>query len=161
AFLQDTQPRVWEELRKHHGAGLEEALLDALGKTLESRGTIDVLRHGFKFFGKKIDLAYFRPAHGLNPDIIAKYRKNRLVLTQQAKFVLDRDDSVDMLLSINGLPVATVELKNHLTGQTIEDAIEQYKRRDPKNPLFQFKKRGLVHYAVDPDLVAMTTKLAG
>jgi type I restriction enzyme, R subunit len=161
AFVQDSQPELWSELRKQQPSGLEEAVIDALVKTLESWGTIDVLRHGFKFFGKKIDLAYFKPAHGLNPEIVAKYGKNRLVLTRQVKFIPDRDDSVDMLLSVNGLPVATVELKNPLTGQNIDDAIAQYKRRDPKQPLFQFKKRALVHFGVDPDLVAMTTRLAG
>jgi type I restriction enzyme, R subunit len=161
AFVQDTQPTLWTDLRKQHGQGLEDAGLDALSKALESWGTLDVLRHGFKVAGKKIEAAFFQPAHGLNPDIVAKYAKNRLVMTRQVKFISDQDDSVDMLLSVNGLPVATVELKNHLTGQTIEHAIAQYKRRDPKQPLFQFKRRALVHFAVDPDLVSMTTRLAG
>ncbi len=161
AFVQDTQPTLSADLRKHHGQGLEDAVLDALSKALESWGTLDVLRHGFKLAGKKIEAAFFQPAHGLNPDIVAKYAKNRLVMTRQVKFIPDQDDSVDMLLSVNGLPVATVELKNHLTGQTIEQAIAQYKRRDPKQPLFQFKRRALVHFAVDPDLVSMTTQLAG
>jgi type I restriction enzyme R subunit len=160
-FVQETQPQLWGELRKGHASGLEETLLDALTKNLESRGTIDVLRHGFKLLGKKIDTAYFHPAHGLNPDILAKYQKNRTVLTRQVKFIPDQDDSVDMVLFLNGLPVATVELKNHLTGQTVEHAISQYQRRDAKHRLFHFKRRALVHFAVDPDLAYMTTRLAG
>jgi type I restriction enzyme, R subunit len=161
AFVQDTQPQLWEELRKQNGSGLEEALLDALTKNLESRGTVDVLRHGFKILGKKIEAAYFQPAHGLNPEILAKYQKNRLVLTRQVRFIPEKDDSVDMVFFLNGLPVATVELKNHLTGQNVEHAISQYQRRDPKHRLFHFKRRALVHFAVDPDLACMTTRLAG
>ena len=161
AFVQDSQPQHWEELRKQQGSGLDESLLDALRKNLESRGTLDVLRHGFKLLGKKIEAAYFQPAHGLNPDILAKYQNNRLVLTRQVRFIPDQDESVDMVLFLNGLPVATVELKNPLTGQNVEHAISQYQRRDPKHRLFHFKKRALVHFAVDPDLAYMTTRLAG
>jgi type I restriction enzyme R subunit len=68
--------------------------------------TPDVLRHGFKFFGKKIDCAYFKPAHGMNPDILAKYAENRLVVTRQVKFIVDYDASVDVVLFVNGLPPA-------------------------------------------------------
>ena len=161
AFVQASQPETWDELKKVQPSGLEEVVLDALVKFLETKGTLEVLRHGFKVLGKKVDAAYFKPAHGLNPDIVAKYEKNRLVITRQVKFIVDHDDSVDVLLTLNGLPIATVELKNHLTGQSTDHAIEQYKRRDPKHRLFHFKKRTLVHFAVDSDLVAMTTKLAG
>ena len=161
AFFQASQPETWNELKKAQPTGLEEVVLDALMKFLETRGTLDVLRRGFKVLGKQVDAAYFKPAHGLNPDIVAKYEKNRLVITRQVKFIVDHDDSVDVLLSLNGLPIATIELKNHLTGQSTDDAINQYKRRDPKHRLFQFKKRTLVHFAVDSELVAMTTKLAG
>ena len=79
AFVESTQPELWTELKKHHQSGLEAAVLDTLVKALDSRGSLDVLRHGFKFFGKKIECAYFKPAHGMNPEILAKYAKNRLV----------------------------------------------------------------------------------
>jgi type I restriction enzyme, R subunit len=161
AFIETTQPALWTDLRKHHGASLEGAVLDALVKVLETRGTLDVLRHGFKFYGKQIDLAYFRPAHGLNPDIIEKYRENRLVVTRQVKFIEGHDDSIDLLLSLNGLPVATAELKNPLTAQNVEHAKTQYAKRDCRLRLFDFKKRALVHFAVDPDAVWMATRLAG
>ncbi|MDI3285045.1 type I restriction endonuclease [Polyangium sp. 15x6] len=161
AFLAATQTELWADLKKQHGSGLEPAVLDALAKALDTRGSLDVLRHGFKFFGKKLDCAYFRPAHGLNPDVLAKYARNLLTVTRQVKFRPDSDDSFDILLSLNGLPVATVELKNQFTGQNVQHAIRQYRDRDPRQRLFQFKKRALVHFAVDSDAVYMTTKLDG
>lgn len=161
AFVQASQSQLWAELKKQHGAALETAVLDTLAKSLDSRGTLEVLRRGFKFYGKQMDCAYFKPAHGLNPDILAKYAKNRAVLTRQVRFIPDQDDSIDLLLSLNGIPIATAELKNPLTAQNVEHAIAQYRQRDPRQLLFQFKKRALVHFAVDPDLVYMTTKLAG
>lgn len=161
AFVKTSQPALYVELEKQHGASFTTSLVDQLGKALDSRGTLDVLRHGFKFYGKKIECAYFKPAHGLNPDILARYQQNRLVVTRQVRFVPDGDESVDVLLSLNGLPVATAELKNPLTHQTVEHAISQYRQRDVRAPLFWFKKRALVHFAVDPDLVYMTTQLAG
>lgn len=161
AFVDATQPETWTELRKHHQSNLEAAVLDTLVKALDARGTLDVLRHGFKFFGKKVECAYFKPAHGMNPDILAKYAKNRLVVTRQVRFIKDGDQSMDMALFVNGFPVATAELKNPLTNQTVQDAVAQYRKRDPRHALFRFKTRALVHFAVDPDLVYMTTKLAG
>ncbi|MAQ18474.1 MAG: type I restriction endonuclease subunit R [Sandaracinus sp.] len=161
AFIAATQPELWAQLRKNHPTGLESGLLDALTKKLNDRGTLEVLRHGFKFYGKRIATAFFRPAHGLNPDLETKYAANRLVITRQVKFNPDGEDSVDMMVSLNGLPIATLELKNSLTGQTVQHALKQYQYdRDPKLPLFWFKKRALVHFAVDTDLVYMTTKLA-
>lgn len=160
-FIEATQPTLWAELRKQHKDALEATLVDWLVKAIDTQGTLDVLRHGFKFFGKKIECAYFKPAHGLNPEILEKYAKNRLVVTRQVKFIPDQDASVDMMLSVNGFPIATIELKNHLTSQDVQDSITQYKARDPRHRLFQFKKRALVHFAVDPDLVYMTTRLAG
>jgi len=160
-FIQATQQETWEELHKYHQSGLETAILDRLTKTLEQRGSLDVIRHGFKLHGKQIDVAYFKPAHSMNPDTLDRYEKNRLVVTRQVKFIPGKDDSIDMLLSLNGLPVATVELKNQLTGQNVEDAIKQYKARNPKWPLFGFRKRAVVHFAVGPERVAMATRLAG
>jgi type I restriction enzyme R subunit len=161
AFVQATQPDTWNELLKHNASGLEDAVLDTLVKALDARGSIDVLRHGFKFFGKKIECAVFRPAHGMNPDVLASYAQNRLVLTRQVRFVPDGDQSVDLVLFVNGFPIATAELKNPLTKQDVKDAVAQYQKRDHRHALFQFKKRAVVHFAVDPDLVYMTTKLAG
>ncbi|MEM1250483.1 MAG: type I restriction endonuclease [Acidobacteriota bacterium] len=162
AFIEATQPTLWATLKKNHPSGLESAVLDALTKNLTSRGTLDVLRHGFKFFGQKISAAYFRPAHGLNPELARQYEANRLVVTRQVRFDPNGGDSLDMMISLNGLPVATLELKNSLTGQTVEHAKYQYKNdRDQHLPLFQFKRRALVHFAVDTDEVWMATRLSG
>ncbi|MCG3190808.1 MAG: DEAD/DEAH box helicase family protein [Thermoanaerobaculia bacterium] len=160
-YIRDTQPDLWKTLAAQHKGDLEGPLLDALTKHLDFKGTLDVLRHGFKFFGKKIEVATFKPAHGLNPDILTRYGMNRLTVTRQVKFAVGEEKSIDMLLSLNGLPVATIELKNPLTSQTVEHAVAQYRNRNPKHRLFQFKKRALVHFAVDPDQVYMATKLAG
>ncbi|HEV2149008.1 MAG TPA: type I restriction endonuclease [Longimicrobiaceae bacterium] len=160
-FIEDTQPKLWAELRAQHGVQLEGTFLSVLEKYLESHGTLGVLRQGIKFYGRKVELAYFRPAHGLNPEAAERYAKNRLVVTRQVKFIPGHEDSIDLVLFLNGLPVATVELKNEFTGQNVWDAVAQYKRRDPKHPIFRFAKRALVHFAVDPDLVYMTTRLVG
>ncbi|HPB55687.1 MAG TPA: type I restriction endonuclease, partial [Candidatus Aminicenantes bacterium] len=161
AYIQATQPELWKTLAGQHKDGLEAALLEALSKHLDMKGTLAVLRKGFKCDGKRVEVATFRPASGLNPEILAAYGENRLTVTRQVKFAVGEEKSIDMLLSLNGIPVATVELKNPLTGQTVEHAVTQYRKRDPKHRLFQFKKRALVHFAVDPDQVYMATRLAG
>ncbi len=162
AFLHASQPKVLAELAKHHGDLLEVAILDALVKALDTNGSLAVLRHGFKFFGKNLQLAYFAPAHTLNPDNLARYAMNRLTVTRQLRFIADKNDSVDMVFLLNGIPVVTVELKNPFTGQTHADATKQFiKDREPRHLLFTFKKRALVHFAVDPDEAWMTTQLAG
>lgn len=160
-FIEATQPDLWANLQKQHKDGIEPALLQTIESNLDSRGTLDCLRHGVKFYGKKVELAYFKPAHGLNPDLEARYRGNRLVVTRQVKFIPEKEDAIDLVLFVNGFPIATVELKNPLTGQRTVNAICQYLQdRDPRHKIFEFKKRALVHFAVDPDSVQMTTKLA-
>lgn len=161
-FIRDTQPDTWQKLEAQLGNGTEQAIIDAIVKFLESQGTLAVIRHGIKVYGKKVRLAYFKPAFGLNPETIELYGKNRLAVTRQVHFSHKDEKSIDLLLSLNGLPIATAELKNPFTGQTVEDAKKQYKtERDPREKLFEFKKRALVHFAVDPDQVYMTTKLDG
>ena len=160
AFVEATQAGTWAQLTKAHGVGVRAAVLDALVKAMDTRGSLDVIRHGFKFYGKTIVCAYFKPAHGLNDETLAQYRRNRLVVTRQVFFSTETSESIDMMLSVNGIPVVTVELKNHLTGQSYRDSIQQYMNdRDPTVPLLQFKKRALVHFAVDPELAFMTTEL--
>jgi len=162
AFLAQTQQKVWDELRTLHGSGLEELAVDTLVKELSLKGTLHVLRHGFKFYGKTLKIAYFKPAHGLNEEILALYSENQLTVTRQVPCHPGKHDTVDLLFALNGLPLATCELKNPNTGQTWRHAVNQYmKDRDPKAPLFGFKSRTLVHFAADPDEVHMTTRLAG
>lgn len=162
AFLQESQPEAWKKSLEIHGASIESRLLQRLTKELDNRGTLDVLRNGFIDYGVRYKMAYFKPASGLNPEAERLYRLNRLTVTRQLKYSPKSEKSVDMLLGLNGLPVATVELKNRFTGQDVSDARKQFiEDRDPKELRFQFKKRARVHFAVDPDEVYMTTKLEG
>lgn len=162
AFIADTQSKLWAEMRTLHAAGLEELLLATLVKELDAKGSLHVLRHGFKFYGKTFRLAYFKPAHGANFEVLEQFGKNRLTVTRQVPCHPGDNRTLDMVLAVNGLPVATIELKNPGTGQNWRNAVRQYKEdRDPRAPLFEFKKRALVHFAADPDEVHMTTRLAG
>lgn len=161
-FIAATQPQLWEAMRKQHSVRLEEMLLSALVKELASKGSLHVLRHGFKFYGKTFRLAYFKPAHGLNEEVLAQYRANRLTVIRQVPCHPSGSSTVDLVFAVNGLPVATCELKNPWTGQTWRSAVRQYKEdRNPHAPLFEFKQRALVHFAADPNEVHMTTRLAG
>ena len=118
AFLQATQPKLWEEMKALHGAGLESLLVIALAKELDLKGALHVLRHGFKFYGKTFRLAYFKPAHGLNYDVLELYKENALTLTRQVPCHPNDGCTVDMLFAVNGVPVAICELKNPGTGQS-------------------------------------------
>jgi type I restriction enzyme R subunit len=163
-FIRDTQPEKWKKLESQLGKDTEKAVIDALVKFLDSdeHHCLDVIRKGFKVYGNKIDLAYFKPAYGLNPRTIELYGKNRLAITRQLHFSRDNDKSIDLVISFNGIPIATAELKNQMTNQSVEDGMEQYRTsRDPREKLFQFKRRALVHFAVDTDQIYMTTKLDG
>ncbi len=162
AFIQDTQSKLWAEMKTLHAAGLEALLLTTLVKELDAKGSLHVLRHGFKFYGKTFRLAYFKPAHGANAEVRELFSKNRLTVTRQVPCHPGDNRTLDMVLAVNGLPVATIELKNPGTGQNWCHAVRQYREdRDPRAPLFDFKKRALVHFAADPDEVHMTTRLAG
>jgi type I restriction enzyme R subunit len=162
AFIEATQPKLWSEMRNLHGAGLEEMLLATLVKELDTKGSLHVLRHGFKFYGKTFRLAYFKPAHSANYEVAKLFKENRLTVTRQVPCHPSDNRTLDMVLALNGLPVATIELKNPGTGQSWKNAIRQYKEdRDPRMPLFDFKKRALVHFAADSEEVHMTTRLAG
>jgi len=162
SFIEKTQPKVWQTLKSIHGDDAEKVVLDDLCKTLETQGMLNVLRYGFKSYGKKLKVAYFAPSTKLNADTLALYKANALTVTRQLYFSDKNKKSLDMVLFLNGLPIITMELKNPLSGQTVENAKTQYKNdRDPKQKIFEFKKRALVHFAVDQDLVFMTTRLSG
>lgn len=162
AYIKTSQAKKWQSLVDLQGTAAETTLLDALIKELATRGTLSVLRHGFKCFGKTFQMAAFQPVTGMNPDTQAAYGLNIVSITRQVAFNPNSAQTVDAVVSVNGLPIATLELKNPMSGQTVENAKRQYENdRDPKLPLFRFKERALVHFAVDPDLVFMTTKLEG
>ncbi len=162
AFIRDTQPKEWSKLEALHGANTGEQILTDLCKWMDANGSLATLRHGFKCYGRTLHVAYFKAAHELNPELEERYAKNRLGLTRQLRFSIKSEKSLDVTLSLNGIPIATLELKNPMTGQTVEDARRQYKQdRDPREPIFEFKRRTLVHFAVDTEAVLMTTRLAG
>ncbi|MBN8455306.1 MAG: DEAD/DEAH box helicase family protein [Candidatus Accumulibacter sp.] len=162
AFIRETQPKEWAKLEALHGDKTGEQILGDLCKWMDQNGSLATLRHGFKCYGRMLHAAYFKAAHELNPELEARYAANRLGLTRQLHFSPRSEKSLDVTLSLNGIPVVTVELKNPLTGQRVEDARRQYKQdRDPREPIFEFKRRTLVHFAADTESVLMTTRLAG
>lgn len=161
-FLQNTQPKKWQRLEKIHGTNIENKLIYRLTKELDKRGMLDVLRNGFTDYGVKFDLCFFKPETNLNPDAQTQYDSNILSVTRQVYYSNNNKNSLDMLLSINGLPIVSIELKNQFTGQNVENAKRQYRYdRDHKELLFQFKKRAFVHFAIDAHEAYMTTKLNG
>jgi len=163
AFVEETQAPDWGKLVKAHGgdhAVARQRFVQRLAQQLDERGTVDVLRHGVRDQNVEIRVSYSKPAFGVAPELVAHYDANRLTVTRQLPFDPDSTKTLDLCLFLNGIPVATAELKNHLTGQNIEHAIEQYRNdRDAKN--VTLGRRALVHFAVDPDAVSMTTKLEG
>ena len=110
-FIAATQTPLWDSMREQHGANLETLLIKELVKELVIKGSLYVLRHGFKFYGKTFRVAYFKPAHGLNAEVLAHYRQNRLTVTRQVPCHPGDHSTLDMLFAVNGLPVATCELK--------------------------------------------------
>ena len=169
AWVQATQPAAWETLVKNHGAQAGDTLLTRLRDQIDQRGTLDVLRQGIDLLGLKqsLKLAEFKPALAINPEILARYAANRLRAVRQVRYSLHNENSIDVVLFLNGLPVATVELKTDFT-QSIGDAIDQYRfdrvpqpKGQAPEPLLSFPSGALVLFAVSNSAVAMVTKLAG
>ena len=161
-FIRETQPKEWAGLEALLGERTGEQVLSDLCKWMDAHGSLAALRHGFKCYGRTLRIAFFKSAHELNPDLEARYAANRVGITRQLRFSPRSEQSLDVVLSLNGVPAATLELKNPLTGQTVEDAREQYRQdRGAHEPIFAFKRRTLVHFAVDTESVLMTTRLAG
>ena len=160
-FVLVTQPQEWQRLSQHHGAAVREQFLKRLASEIARRGALDVLRHGIRDMGCRFQLAYFRPSSGLNAETRQLYRGNVFSVARQLHYSERNNKSLDLALFLNGIPIFTAELKNPLTGQTVQDAIGQYRTdRDLREPLFAYR-RCLAHFAVDPDLVYVTTQLAG
>jgi type I restriction enzyme R subunit len=172
-FVLATQPKEWQKLAQHHGAAIKEQFLKRLAAEIERRGALDVLRQGIKDSGCKFRLAYFRPASGINEETRRLHAANMFSAVRQVHYSTKNDPPspagpglrragiLDLVIFLNGIPIFTAELKNPLNGQDVEDAIRQYKTdRDPRDPLLAYG-RCLGHFAVDPDLVYVTTQLAG
>ncbi|PZD79658.1 type I restriction endonuclease subunit R [Mesonia sp. K7] len=161
-FLELSQPQQWARITNIHKNDVQEKVIQRLLRELELRGTLDVLRNGFTDYGVKFKMAYFKPESSLNPEALDLYQKNHLSVTRQLYYEREGNNSLDLVLSLNGLPIASVELKNQFSGQDVNNAKKQYVfDREPTEPIFAFKKRTLVHFAVDTDQCYMTTKLAG
>ncbi|MYF30276.1 MAG: type I restriction endonuclease subunit R, partial [Gammaproteobacteria bacterium] len=160
-FLLATQPKEWERLRQHHGADIKPRFLGRLSREIARRGALDVLRNGVKDSGCKFDLAYFRPASGLNEELQRLHAANLFAVARQLRYSEQGEQSLDLALFLNGIPIFTAELKNRFNGQDVQDAIQQYcEDRDPREPLFAYG-RCLAHFAVDPEQVFVTPALAG
>ena len=157
-FIQDTQKEKWEKLQEIHGENIKEKILQSYQKAIDSDCLIHVIRKGFVISRITIDCMFLKPTSGMNPESKLLYAKNLLSVTCQV--ITAENNKPDIVLFLNGIPVTTVELKTPATGQSFENAIKQYKKnRDPKDKLFSFKRGALVHFAVDPFQVHLTTKL--
>ena len=160
-FLVATQPKTWNRLKQHHGADVRKRFLSRLAREIDRRGALDVLRKGVKDSGCKFQLAYFRPASGLNEETRRLHGANLFSVVRQLHYSTKTEQSLDLALFLNGIPFFTAELKNPLSGQDVQDAIAQYRNdRDPREPLFAHR-RCLAHFAVDPNWVYVTTHLRG
>lgn len=160
-FIEKTQSEKFDRLLEMHGDQINDRIFNRLDKEIRERGTLDVLRNGFSDHGQKIDLAYFKPNSGMNPESKRLYEANILSVTRQVHYSEKNENSIDIVLFLNGLPIFTAELKNQLTGQTVKNAIQQYRvDRDPKELLLRFK-RCLAHFAIDTEQAFMTTELKG
>jgi type I restriction enzyme R subunit len=162
-FVQTTQPKEWDKLVSTFGAAAAREFARRVADELDQHGTVHVLRKGVSYYGASITLAFFKPTHGLTPELVSLYKANRLLVYRQVHHSESKPhQSVDLMLGLNGIPVATAELKNPFTKQTVVDAIAQYQdpaQRNPKDRIFA--RRCLAHFAVDPTLVFVTTKLSG
>lgn len=170
AWIKTSQPKVWEAIEKTHGGAASSVFADRLRKALDSQGTLTVLRQGFDMIGLKhaVAMCQFKPALTMNADLQTRYAANQLRVVRQVRYSVHHENSIDLVLFVNGIPVATAELKSHYT-QGVQDAVYQYKTdREPlfkaKNtpePLLAFFGGALVHFAVSNAEVEMTTRLAG
>ncbi len=126
--MKQTQPKAWDGLTKSHGAAAEAVLLDRIRKQLDDRGTLDVIRFGVELLGLRqpLSLAQFKPALAMNPHLQAKYEANRLRVVRQVRYSVHNENCLDLVLFLNGIPVATVELKTDFT-QSVFDAVDQYR----------------------------------
>lgn len=160
-FLNDTQPREMAKLGVNNSDQKKRQFLNRLSGEIAKRGIIDVLRNGVKAYPADLIMFYFTPTEN-NEKSKQMFEKNIFSVTRQLRYSLDASKlALDLCLFINGLPAVTIELKNHFTGQSTADAVEQYKEdRDPRDTLFSFK-RCMVHFALDDQTVMFCTKLAG
>ena len=162
SFVKATQPKSWEKYETIYGTSCEKSFVERFCKEVRSLGLLSVLRHGFKDRGITFRVVYWKPETSINQTAQAQYERNILHCTRQLHYSLNNENSIDIVLFLNGIPVVSMELKNQFTGQDTDNAIRQYKfDRASKDTIFEFKNRVLVHFAVDLYNVFMTTRLQG
>ena len=177
-YFKDAWPERWDKFAKANPNNPDDVLVQKLVRELAQSGTLDVLRHGFKLPAVKVELCSFQHDHGMNPDTLKRYQCNRLRVVPEVSYSPHARDAasggqsynprLDLVLFVNGIPTATLELKSEFK-QSVENAKRQYRYdrpvKDPltrkPEPLLTFKRGALVHFAVGQNEVAMTTKLAG
>lgn len=161
-FVKESQPKKYKNLQTHLGANTDVKIIEAVAKSLRNNKTLKTLRNKLRISGERIDLVYFQPSNNKTPEHEEWYQKNRLSVVRQLAYSSKNNNELDLCFFINGIPIATAELKNALTGQNHHNAIKQYMQdRNPKGePLLEFQ-RCLVHLAIGTEKVFMTTKLAG
>lgn len=162
AFIRASQPKQWERYTGVYGADSERQLIERFCREVKLVGLLKVLRQGFTDRGIKFRPVFWKPETSMNALSQAQYAANILHCTRQLHYSPANENSVDIVLFLNGIPVVSMELKCQFTGQSVANAMEQYKfDRSGKDPIFTFKNRVLVHFAVDLTQVYMTTRLEG
>lgn len=160
SFIEKTQPKQWKRYVTKYGDKAERQLYRVFQDDVTRYGLIYVLRKGISDVGINIRFCYFAPASSLNDELVANYHANILTVTRQFAYSKLNRNTIDMVLSLNGIPVVALELKNQITGQNVEDSKRQWRTdRDPKEPLFRFNNRILAYFGVDLYEVALTTEL--
>jgi type I restriction enzyme R subunit len=168
-WIQDTEPAEYAKIKSANNDGVDRIILERLAKVIEEEGALVILRKGFKHRNARFEMCAFKPGHGLNPQTLEKYAKVRCRVVRQVHYSMhNANKSIDVVLFVNGIPVATLELKTENT-QSIDDAVKQYKinrlPRDPQTgapePLLTFKRGALVYFAVSNDEIRMSTRLDG
>ena len=159
-FIEKTQPKEWKRYVGKYGDGSERQLYRVFQDDVQRYGLISVLRKGITDFGIPIRFCYFAPASELNETLVARYKANILSVTRQFAYSLKNSNTIDMVLSLNGIPVVAIELKNQLTGQSIENSRKQWQNdRDPKELIFNKNSRILAYFGVDLYEAIMATEL--
>ena len=150
SFIQATQPKMWQRYVNVYGEKAEKQLYSIFQQNVEQNGLVHVLRYGVKDRGMDLRFAYFAPASNPNEELVQKYKSNILTCTRQFSYSTQNHNTIDIVLSLNGIPVVALELKNQLTGQSVENAKRQFMYdRDEKEFCFKFNNRFLVYFAVD------------
>lgn len=159
-FIETTQPKVWKRYQNVYGEKAQRQLYMMFQQNVSDYGLIHVLRNGIMDRGMNIRFAYFAPASNLNEELVQKYNSNILTETRQFAYSTQNHNTIDIVLSLNGIPIVALELKNQITGQSVDDAKRQYQKdRSSREFIFRFNNRILVYFAVDLYEVAMTTCL--